>query len=256
MSTALGKTDPIRPTDDEARATAKTLLRTARSGSLATIEARTGHPFASLVSVATDADGTPLILVSRLSGHTANLAGDRRASLLLARPGKGDPLALPRITLILAARPIAREGAEGRRARRRFLARHPKAELYVDFPDFGFVALEMLRASLNAGFGKAYELALSDLRTEVADAADLIAAEAGALAHMNAGHGEAVRLYATRLLNEAEGAWRLTGLDPDGCDLALGERTARLAFPSRVTSAEALRQVLVDLARQARAKGA
>ncbi|GAH59469.1 unnamed protein product, partial [marine sediment metagenome] len=27
------------------------------------------------------------------------------------------------------------------RARERFLARHPKAKLYADFPDFGFFAL-------------------------------------------------------------------------------------------------------------------
>src|ERR1700749_3646775 len=79
---------------------AKALLRSTRAGALATIDPNTGHSFASLVNVATDADGSPLILVSRLSTHTANLEIDGRASLLLAATGKGDPLAHPRLTLL------------------------------------------------------------------------------------------------------------------------------------------------------------
>lgn len=127
---------------------------------------RTGHPFASLVTFATNVDGAPLILVSRLSRHTANLLADPRASLLIAARGKGDPLAHPRLTLIVEARALEPGGAEAARARTRFLARHPKAELYIDFPDFGFVALPILRASLNGGFGKAYELTAEDIRGE------------------------------------------------------------------------------------------
>src|ERR1700680_4221747 len=86
--------------DFDPRAVAKGLLRATRAGSLATIDRNTGHPFASLVNVATDSDGAPGILVSRLSTHTANLEADGRAALLLASAGKGDPLAHPRLTLI------------------------------------------------------------------------------------------------------------------------------------------------------------
>jgi len=70
---------------------------------------------------------------------------------------------------------------------------------------------------------------------------------------MNADHAEACRLYATKLLGEPDGPWRITGIDPDGLDLALGDRTARLAFAQRVTEPGQLRQVLVALAGQARA---
>ena len=79
---------------------AKSLLRTTRAGALATIDRNTGHPFASLVNVATDVDGSPLILISRLSTHTANLENDGRASLLFASVGRGDPLAYPRLTVL------------------------------------------------------------------------------------------------------------------------------------------------------------
>ncbi|MDP3255327.1 MAG: DUF2470 domain-containing protein [Bosea sp. (in: a-proteobacteria)] len=243
--------DPIRPTDDAARALAKTLLRSARSGSLATL-GRDGHPSASLVSLATDSDGTPLILVSALSSHTGYLEADPRCSLLLAPGGKGDPLAHARITLKLAARKVAREGEEGARVRRRFLARQPKAALYVDFGDFSFFALDLKGASLNGGFGRAYELTADDLLSDAAAATAIATMEEDAVEHMNTDHADAVRAYATGLLNAEDGDWRLTGLDPDGADLARADLVLRLPFPAPVTDAASLRRTLAELATAAR----
>src|SRR5689334_10214517 len=79
---------------------AKRLLRATRAGTLATLDRNSGHPFASLVNVATDVDGAPLVLISKLATHTANLERDGRASLLLAETGKGDALAHPRLTML------------------------------------------------------------------------------------------------------------------------------------------------------------
>jgi len=245
-------TDPIRPTDATARGLARTLLRSARSAALATLT-REGHPFASLVSLATDIDGTPLILVSSLSGHTGNLEADPRASLLIAPGGKGDPLAHPRITILVRAEKVERETEDGRRIRRRFLARQPKAALYADFGDFSFFALRVERASLNGGFGKAYELEAADLLGAPASVMALLAAEEGAVAHMNEDHGDAIRLYATALLGARDGAWRLTGIDPDGCDLALGDKVLRLPFDEPITRPGEMRTALVGLAAKARA---
>ncbi len=239
--------------DFDPKAVAKALLRATRAGSLATIDRNTGHPFASLVNVATDADGSPLILVSRLSTHTANLERDGRASVLLASTGKGDPLAYPRLTLLGTFVQVARSDAEEPRLRRRFLARHPKSELYAGFADFSFWRLRAVSAHLNGGFARAADLKAADVMTDVSGADGLIEAEDGAIAHMNDHHADAVRLYATRLLGAPDGAWRLTGLDPEGLDLALGDTTLRLPFAQRVTTAEALRKAVVDLAAKARA---
>jgi putative heme iron utilization protein len=242
------------PADFSPVAVAKTLLRATRSGTLATIDRNTGHPFASLVNVATDVDGAPMILTSRLSTHTANLEADGRASILLAETGKGDPLAHPRLTVLGALTAVARDGEDGARVRRRFLARHPKSELYVDFPDFSFWRMRAVSAHLNGGFARAADLTATDVLTDVAGAGDLIAAEEGAVAHMNADHAEAVRLYATKLLGAREAAWRITGLDPEGLDLMAGDTTLRLPFPERLGGPGALREVLVRLANEARAK--
>jgi putative heme iron utilization protein len=227
-------------------------LRSARFGSLATL-GQDGHPAATLTSLATDSDGTPLILVSALSAHTGNLIADPRASLLIAPGGKGDPLAHARITLKLRARRIVRETPEGLRIRRRFLARQPKAALYADFGDFSFFALGIEAASLNGGFGKAYELRPADILSESTRAQARAEIEEGAVAHMNADHAEALRLYARVLLGARDGAWRATGLDPDGLDLALGDVVLRLGFPVSVDGPASLRTMLAELAAQARA---
>src|SRR5437868_11383359 len=71
-----------QPADFVPRDWAKGLLRTIRAGTLSTLDRNTGHPFGSLVNVATDSDSAPLILVSKLATHTANLEKDGRASLL------------------------------------------------------------------------------------------------------------------------------------------------------------------------------
>jgi heme iron utilization protein len=233
-------------------AVAKGLLRATRAGALATIDRNTGHPFASLVNLATDSDGAPLILISRLATHTANLEGDGRASVLLAAGGKGDPLAHPRLTLIGSFIRVAREDPAEQRLRRRFLARHPKSELYAGFADFSFWRLDVVSAHLNGGFARAADLKAADVMTDIAGAEELIEAEAGAVAHMNNDHADAVRLYATKLLGAGDGAWRLTGLDPDGLDLACSDATLRLPFRERVTTAEKLRTMLVDMAKTAR----
>jgi putative heme iron utilization protein len=44
----------------------------------------------------------------------------------------------------------------------------------------------------------------------------------------------------------------VTGLDPDGLDLACGDAVLRLEFSQRVTGAGQLREILADLAKQAR----
>ena len=240
------------PADFDPRALAKSLLRATRAGTLGTLDRNTGHPFASLVNVATDVDGSPVILTSRLSTHTANLEHDGRASVLLAETGKGDPLAHPRLSVLGAFAQIEKESAEEARVRRRFLARHPKSELYAGFGDFSFWRMKVASAHLNGGFARAADLTAADVLTDISDADELIAAEEGAVAHMNSDHAEATRLYATKLLGLDDGPWRISGLDPDGADLTAGDRTARLAFKQRVASGSALRRALVALAKEAR----
>jgi putative heme iron utilization protein len=241
-----------QPADFKPHAVAKTLLRATRAGTLSTLDRNTGYPFASLVNVGTEPDGSPVILVSGLATHTANLEEDGRASLLLAETGKGDALAHPRLTVLGTFAPIDRDSSEHVRVRRRFLAHNPKSELYADFPDFAFWRMSVVSAHLNGGFARAADLQANEVLTDVSDAQSLLEAEEGALAHMNADHAEACRLYATKLIGAPEGAWRCVGIDPDGLDLQYGQTGLRLSFPQRVTDPADLRAVLKSLADEAR----
>ncbi len=244
----MTRKDVFQEPDDAARRQAKTLIRAERSGALATLEPETGWPMASRVSLATDGAGAPVFLISELSAHFPALVADPRASLLLGLPGKGDPLAHPRITVVGRAERLAGDAAAPVRAR--FLARHPKAALYADFADFAFWRLAPERAQLNGGFAKAYRLAAEDVLSPT-DAA-LAAMEAEAVAHMNADHADAVKLYAEALLGRETGDWRLVGLDTEGLDLAAGDATARLWFDPPLAGAEELRRRLAALAKEAR----
>jgi putative heme iron utilization protein len=82
------------PAKAEVAASARGLVRRAFKGSLATIDRGNGYPYVSLVTLATDAAGAPTVLISKLARHTANLAKDGRASIMVEETGAlADPFA-------------------------------------------------------------------------------------------------------------------------------------------------------------------
>ena len=242
------KKNVLRHTDEDARRMGKTLVRTSRHAALATIDPIDGSPAASRVSVATTMTGDPVFLISSLSGHFKNLEADQRCSLLVGEVGKGDPLAHPRMTLIGSAERLS-DGPARDRARSRYLMRHPKSALYIDFPDFALWQFTPARLSLNGGFGKAYAPRPSDIMTSMNGLSELEAAEASAVAHMNADHADAIQRYAASI-GEAAGSWRISCLDPEGLDLIWGDRVARLWFDRPLESTAELRATLVALAKR------
>jgi hypothetical protein len=211
-----------------------------------------GDPYCSLVNVATDITGAPLMLLSTLAIHTKNLLADARVSLMLDERKEGDPLQGARVMLMgsCSKKPTSSPLSTLRDA---YLRRHPEAEQFASFGDFAFYRIDITRAHLVAGFGRIVDLAPADILTDVSDAQDLVEAEAGAIEHMNADHAEACRLYATKLLGAPDGDWRCTGIDPDGIELQNGRTALRLPFPQRVTAPGPLRAVLKQLADKARA---
>ncbi|MBV9459757.1 MAG: HugZ family protein [Bradyrhizobium sp.] len=231
---------------------AKSLTRRNRQGALATLMAGTGDPYCSLVNVASHPDGSPILLISRLAMHTKNLLADARVSLMLDERAPGDPLEGARI--MVAGRAVEAGDEDRATLRRRYLAAHPSAEAFVDFKDFSFFRIKPSAAHLVAGFGRIIDLKPEQFSTEVGDAASLLAAEAGAVEHMNGDHREAMNLYATKLLGAESADWRCIGCDPEGLDMQAGTATLRLEFPGRVTTPGDLRKMLVRLAEEARAK--
>ncbi len=239
------------PADDAAA-----IVRSAMKGALATIERpggpSTGHPYASLVTVATEPWGTPLLLLSKLALHTLNLEADSRASLLLEAPvgpqaPNADPLTAGRVTVIGRCAPTASASA-----RRRFLSRHPSAELYAGFPDFRLFALEVERAHYVGGFGRISGIDARGLVLPDDDCAALAAAEeeilgtatdqlAGRLAAISRGVGRS-----GGGMPAARAAARLAGVDPLGCDIDVAGDMRRVMFEAPVWTADAALRAIAE----------
>lgn len=233
---------------------ARTLLHQARTGALATLSSRRpGHPFASLMPYAPDAEGRPLLLISRLAEHTRNLETDPRASLLVTPPGVEDePLAAGRVTLMGEARRLRGDEAAG--ARTLYLARHPGAGDWVDFGDFGFWRLDVREVYVVGGFAVMGWVEADEYTRARPD--PLADSGAAVLEHMNRDHAGALLEYARHYAGaEAEEA-RMVGVDRLGFKLRLrrGARrwSVRLAFPREVRSAEECRAALVEMLHRAR----
>ena len=203
-----------------------------------------GDPYCSLVNVATAADGAPLLLISRLALHTKNILADPRVSLMLDERKEGDPLEGARIMLMGRA-----AATDNPAMRRRYLDRQPEAEMFAGFADFAIYQMTITRAHLVAGFGRIVDLtpsgrARGHFRRGHADRnrrPDIIA-------HMNADHAAALRLYATRFLagRTAHGAAPAAIRKGSNCSSA-GLRCA-WSFPSASGKPGVLRQVLKRLA--------
>jgi putative heme iron utilization protein len=236
------------PSKAELAADARALTRRALKASLATVDAGSGYPYASLITLGTDASGAPIFLISSLARHTQNLAKDARASILVDGTGAmGDPLQGARLTLFGLAE---RTGAP----HSRFLARHPEASFYADFPDFSFWRLRVEGAHYIGGFGRIVDFSPSDLILDIGAAQTLLEAEPEILEHMNQDHADAIQLYATALMCAQPGAWRMTGIDPEGCDIILDGEGLRIGFASPIASPDQARKELVRLAAEARAR--
>ena len=192
---------PATPRREPALA-ARRLMRTALKASLATLDRETGHPYASLVLVATEPDGTPVFLISRLALHTRNLEqgparqpADRRHGRARRSPDR---------------RPADADGrgAAERQPHRAVAASWraiPRAEGYAGFADFSVYALEVAGGHYIGGFGRIVDLPPRGAADGHGRRHALIEAEPDIVAHMNSDHADAVALYATELAGCAAG---------------------------------------------------
>jgi len=129
------------------------LIAEARHATLSTIARDPdGYPYGSLVAIASDDRGRPVLLLSRLAEHTENLRARPEASVLVAAGAGLDPLAEGRVTLLGACSIVPDD--ERAAVKAIFLAHQPSAATYVDFADFGFYRLEPKALRFVGGFGR------------------------------------------------------------------------------------------------------
>ena len=236
----------------------RTLVAAARTGALSTVARDpVGVPYGSLVTVAADEQGRPLLLLSSLAEHTQNLALHPEALRFLltaACPPDRSPLACGRVTLLGACAPLP--DGERDAARRVFLTAHPDASGYADFKDFAFYRLEPSALRYVGGFGRMAWVSAAEYRAAEPD--PLASTVRDILAHMNGDHGDAILAYARALAAIADAqAATMTAVDRYGFDLEVtapgGAQTARVAFTAPVATPDEVRRAMVALVKVARA---
>ena len=250
---------PDRKPEDKApnpvsASAARRIVRKAMKATMASLEKATAAPYASLVAVATKRDGTPILAMSSLSHHHANISADPTISLLFdGTPQIGDALEGGRVSISGSL-----ELAKDKTAKRRFMARHPDA-YYTDFADFGFFTLNINRVHYIAGFGqvrwfKQDDFLLGDeLKGSEEDAISHITSEQRASVAALAHHSweTSIDPLASGKLSLGEGeSWQLCGLDPEGADLIANGRAARLDFAQKITSTKAALQQITQMIEQ------
>jgi putative heme iron utilization protein len=237
---------------------ARTLAHLGGTGTLATLSRKyPGYPFASVMPYALDERGRPLMLISSMAMHTQNLVTDARASLLVAQPTSGDPLAAARLTVMGEARPVPKAETDG--ARTPYLARHANARYWVDFDDFGFWRLEPTDLYFVGGFGAMDWVAAVDY---AAARPDPLADDSEAiLEHMNEAGAAALLAYLRGRGREYAGGESpdeatVTAVDRLGFKVRLrtGERVhgIRIGFPREVATADECRRAFSEMCRSPR----
>lgn len=234
--------------DGEKTIPARTILRSAKTAALGTLDKDTGHPYVSFATIATNMYGAPVFLTSDLALHTQNIRLDDRISLMVHETStRDDPLTLGRTSLIGSADFNVPEDVKDR-----YLRRNPETGGYAQFADFHFFTMKIEMAHYVGGFGRIYQIPADQFLLKNTCSDDLIVSEQDIIDHMNEDHKDAVQLFATKLLGAEEADWQLSGCDVEGCDLVANGQTLRLAFEKPLLSIKNARSAFVELAVRAR----
>jgi hypothetical protein len=201
---------PDKATPISTAKAARQLLRAHRYGALCTLSKKfDGHPFGSITPYLVDHDGSLLILISTLAEHTKNIQHDPRVSLITHNQEDTHIQTQGRITIVGTALLLEDRELAGKRYLRYF----PEAKTYFAMHDFQFYRIVPQALRYIGGFGDIHWVKAENY---LLPPYPLIAEEDALLDKINAARSVSDGL--------------VIGIDCDGFDLRLNERTARHDF--------------------------
>jgi putative heme iron utilization protein len=201
---------PDKTTAQTTALAARQLLRAHRYGALSTLSKKfDGHPFGSITPYLVDHDGSLLILISGLAEHTKNINADARVSLITHNQEDSHIQTQGRITLVGLAALVDDRDSAGKRYLRYF----PEAQTYFDMHDFQFYRIVPQALRYIGGFGDIHWVKADKYQVP----ANTLAME------------EEVLLERVNAQRTAAQGW-LIGIDCDGYDVRVNERTVRQDF--------------------------
>lgn len=202
-----------------------------------------GFPFGSVVPYCLDADGHPVILISRIAQHTHNLQKDPKCSLLVGEREAEDVQAVGRLTVMAEAHKLTDEAAI-EAAAARYYRYFPESANYHKAHDFDFWVLQPVRHRYIGGFGAIHWLDQVTLANVFAGPA-----EASMIEHMNSDHANAIAHYVALTGLPSTPAAEMVGIDSEGMHLRIGQAVHWLGFPTTCNTPTQVREALVLLAR-------
>lgn len=226
---------------------ARSLYRNQNAGILSTISLELpGYPFGSLTPYAPDELGRPVLLISDIAEHTANIRADSKVSLTVKEADGGQVQAQGRITIVGDAKEIPGEEAG---AAERYFAFFPYARRYAEAHNFNFFRIDPVRVRFIGGFGKIFWVEPDEFM--VANPFD--AAERGRIIeHMNADHTAALRHYLRHYLGIQAGESdpvTMVDIDRDGIDLLHKDaNNFRINFEAPISNSTEARETLTRMA--------
>lgn len=202
-----------------------------------------GYPFGSVVPYCLDAQGWPLLLISRIAQHTHNLKQDAKCSLLVGERDAEDVQAVGRLTLLAQARKLDEASAIAAAAER-YYRYFPEAAGYHQAHDFDFWVLEPVRHRYIGGFGAIHWLDDVTLANPFAGSV-----EARMIEHMNSDHASAIAHYVALNPLPVTPPAALVGIDSEGMHLRIGQALHWLPFGQTCNNPTQVREALVLLTR-------
>jgi hypothetical protein len=208
-----------------------------------------GYPFGSVVPYCMDSDGQPVILISTIAQHTKNIQENPKVSLIVTEGEANDVQAAPRLTWLGNANIVS----DDENVSIRYYKYFPESRDYHKTHDFNFYRIELVRARYIGGFGIIRWLEPKELvRANPFSVQD----EHAIVSHMNHDHADAMIDYCCYQRIELPDGFQpiMVGVDAAGFHLRVDAHIIRFAFPRPVNSLEEVRQILVEMTKQARHK--
>jgi putative heme iron utilization protein len=141
--------------------------------------------------------------------------------------------------------------------REKYLTRHENSRYWVEFSDFSFFQLQPVDLYYVGGFGVMGWVEVRDYEDATPD--PLAAAAPGILTHMNADHVDSMILLARSHAGIEATEATMTSVDRLGFSLRLksidGVKGVRINFLHEATTSQDTRALLVEMVRQAKARG-
>jgi putative heme iron utilization protein len=183
------------------------------------------------------------MLISDIAQHTRNIKRNKKVSLTIFDQCVDDPQASSRLTWIGNAELV---DPSDTKIRHRYLRYFPSAESYFETHDFSLYRIHLRRARFIGGFGEIYwiEPDAMLLKNPFSET------EMGIVEHMNQDHKEALFHYCKVLKEATVTAVAMTGIDSEGFDMLADKRKLRIDFDAPISTIEAARATLTQLARR------